>query len=107
MTAPESSVVAVTPVAATTDPDLDLDAIQERADNASEGPWIVYLGDTWYVHSADYSEGVAAISGEHDGNAIFIAAARTDVPALVAEVRRLRAQLDSTTERLRAALGTP
>ena len=50
--------------------DLDLDAIEARANAATPGPWIVSQ------------------------------AARTDVPALVAEIRRLRSEVASLKERL-------
>jgi hypothetical protein len=54
---------------------LDLDAIEARANAAMAGPW------HWDAHR------VPTI-------AEFIAAAREDVPALVAEVRSLRAARD-------------
>lgn len=86
----------------------DLDAIEARANAATEGPWI----DRW-EHIADEPEdnqrgivnggdetlkslvvGCTWWDGHHlvlrKEDAAFISAARTDVPALVAEVRRLR-----------------
>lgn len=78
--------------------ELDLDAIQARADAVTPGPWCV---EPW---SDDYSS-VMAISCETCGiticrtdqpardDLLFIAAAIDDIPALVAEVRRLRDQL--------------
>lgn len=73
----------------------DLDAIEARANAATEGPW-----------AADRLEGnldslysrVAEVGMWLEADAEFIAHARADVPALVAEVRRLRA----AEERVRA-----
>ena len=80
---------------------LDLDAIEARANAASAGPWVLRLGPHAIpeVHGPKY--GVAfTFYGEGEGendhadaDAAFIAAARTDVPALLARVRELEAQL--------------
>ena len=73
----------------------ELEAIKQRCDAANtRGPWEVSpCGDEphaeWDI-SSEYSE-VAA--GCLDGDAEFIAHARTDVPALVAEVEKLKAAL--------------
>lgn len=92
--------------------ELDLDAIEARANAATEGPWIDttphdkatewghYYDDPMVV-TLDSSPGnFCAIAqdirqGPTEGaaDAAFIAAARTDVPALAAEVRRLRASV--------------
>lgn len=88
---------------------LDLDAIRARADAATEGPWIATTPhddesewasdfDDPMVITDDSTPGnFAAIAqdicqGETDGraDAEFIAHARTDVPALLAEVEQLR-----------------
>lgn len=82
-----------------TDTRLDLDAIEARANAATPGPWCtdsweIYQG-TEYVAGAEWI-GETCRAGEMDdsrADAEFVAAARTDVPALVAEVRRLRAEL--------------
>lgn len=79
---------------------LDLDAIEARADAASEGRWYVYTGTT---HDPAYGLtcGIGSTEAPAEeailedpflsaADAEFIAQARTDVPALVAEVRRLR-----------------
>lgn len=93
---------------------LDLDAIEARANAATPGPWLVVgpCGDCGRFHAAEarferevgefgayYASWHPAIDGctpdggrEHDAD--FIAAARTDIPALVAEVRRLREALN-------------
>lgn len=92
----------------------DLDAIEQRANAATEGPWENYGGgeinqhfslpEPWAtVVSTDvacmaYCYGGSAAGVERDEDAEFIAHARDDVPALLAEVRRLR----SADERVRA-----
>lgn len=83
-------------------PELDLDAIEKRASAATEGPWLLGDGfsdesndaDDWAIRTpsgflcASPDDGVR---GSHDfRDATFIVHAREDVPALVAEVRRLR-----------------
>lgn len=82
--------------------DLDLDAIQARADAATPGPW--HLDDE---HIGVWTSAVDAPGGaicepsdpyprglNHPlENMRFVTHARQDIPALVAEVRRLRDQL--------------
>lgn len=96
---------------------LDLDAIEARANAATRGPWIT--GVRWEDPVDNYwlpinrpssdpedphqPDRIALIRYETCGfqyphfealsDAAFIANARQDVPALVAEVRRLRAAL--------------
>lgn len=75
----------------TPDPTRILDEIQARADAATEGPW------TWAAHTtadgdewAVFDGGDSALAANRDGwapDAAFIAAARTDVPRLVAALR--------------------
>ena len=75
----------------TADPTRILDEIQARADAATEGPW------TWAAHTtadgdewAVFDGGDSAIAGNRDGwspDAALIAAARTDLPRLVAALR--------------------
>lgn len=77
---------------------LDLDAIQARCEAATPGPW--QLDGPWWWNDRKCSGMVSAggardavvISphGQNDANERFIAAARTDVPALVVLVERLR-----------------
>ncbi|MEU7771250.1 hypothetical protein AB0C44_07980 [Micromonospora taraxaci] len=75
--------------------ELDLDAIEARATAATAGPWTTGEdGLVWPPQMGDPVSGSVWLP-----DAEFIAAARTDVPSLVAEVRRLRAELDD--ERLR------
>lgn len=111
------------PVTGPTVPDesvpLDLDAIEARAAAATAGPWKAYAlsvadiwrGNTnaqWFV--GDTQANLAKV--DHPTDAVFIAHAREDVPALIAEVRHLApaaAAVDPTdTEiaRLRAEIET-
>lgn len=88
---------------------VDLDAIQQRANAATPGPWATDPDSAWrrcheaheYVYATDPTDrhGVVAltgIKGDHVRNArdaAFIAHARTDVVVLIKEVRRLAAEL--------------
>lgn len=85
----------------------DLAAIEARARRASTGPWLAQteLRDGWPVCSTGYCDeddldwgvNTEPMHGDQLGggsarqNAEFVAACRTDVPALIAEVRRLLA----------------
>ena len=83
--------------------DLDIDTIEARANAATPGPWIVSQDESLVI-----SEMVCDLVSESTGDTIFFmgadqafaAAARTDVPALVAEIRRLRSEVASLKERL-------
>lgn len=90
--------------------DDELDAIEQRANAATPGPWLVleqssdevWFGDGYYdvgPTKEGFEIGTALVGGERE-DAKFIAAARTDVPALVAKVRRLRKQLEGPLYRL-------
>ena len=95
--------------------ELDLEAIEARTNAATPGPWGVG-NDTNIVRGLEVTgrgsytciQSVAEVGDNDDrldwdrdeavevdpeDDAAFIAAARTDVPALVGEVRRLRAEL--------------
>lgn len=81
--------------------DEELKAIEERAAKATPGPWhpawnrisdeVLDLGSMLIARAPD------------DATREFIAATRADVPALIAEVRRLREQLKAAAAILRAA----
>lgn len=78
--------------------------IEARASAATPGPW-------WPEHRGVMAEGVeivddCAVAGwdAYPENQVFIAAARTDVPALVAEVRRLTAALAAHARHTDAAV---
>ena len=75
---------------------LDLDAIEARVNRATLGPWVAHY-PSYVVGSPPYK--VCQLSDPWIDNtnraadAAFIAAARQDIPALIAEVRRLRAEV--------------
>lgn len=86
--------------------DEDLDAIEAREAAATPGPWVacyvpydgcddpvIETSSGTYIAQTVYD--TLSFSAEHnvDSDTVFIAAARRDVPALVAEVRRLREEL--------------
>lgn len=82
----------------------ELKAIEERANAATKGTWILgSWGDNVFsVAGGNWTEicrikrDDKAIEESQDGrDAAFIAHAHEDVPALVAEVRRLRARLET------------
>jgi len=90
--------------------ELDLDAIEARAKAATPGPWD-YEHDTELEKGCRCGSCLEPIDGrmivesrKHDmvavADARFIAHAREDVPALIAELRRLR------EENARLRLGT-
>jgi hypothetical protein len=74
--------------------ELDLDAIRARVDNATEGPWVAHSGYVETVPEFDLHRfdimGETISQSAESRDAEFIAHARTDVPALLAEVERLR-----------------
>lgn len=80
--------------------ELDLDAIEARANAASRGPWKhgegYEQGDPGdYVSTAWGGIVVCGDTPPTPADAIFIAHARTDVPALVKRVRELEAQVSA------------
>lgn len=84
---------------------LDLAAIKARAEGATHGPWIlapvlcgpngqgVYCPDLGKV--AEVGDPYPRQCNNPQESMEFIAHARTDVPALVAEVERLRGQVEA------------
>lgn len=84
----------------------ELNAIAARADAATPGPWrcereITEEVGPWQIRT-DVPElddpmlplALAGTCDDDTGDAVFIAAARTDVPALVEEVRKLRKEVE-------------
>lgn len=74
--------------------------IRARAEAATAGPWCtddweIYQGERYEAGAEWIGETCRAVgqSQEDRANAAFVAAARSDVPALLAEVERLRAEL--------------
>ncbi|MGW2371748.1 hypothetical protein [Kitasatospora sp. NPDC001683] len=82
-------------------PVLDLDAIQARLNAATPGPWYadgseIYAGDPdmHTLHAPWVGETCNVDLPDHgEGNATFVAAARTDVEQFLARVRQLEAEL--------------
>lgn len=69
----------------------DLTAIEQRASAATPGPWRLDHGDVIADEPGVGAVGIAEVIGVRDtADAVFIAKAREDVPALLAEVRRLQ-----------------
>jgi cbb3-type cytochrome oxidase cytochrome c subunit len=97
---------------ATTTDNLNLDQIQARADAATSGPWMFDGTTLWGCDEHGPLRVGDTIANDADRE--FIAHARADVPALVAEVRWLRdlanqladdaAAADQTTWALRHAV---
>ena len=98
--------------------DLDLDAIEARADAATDGPWVVKHEPAWEADNVQHPdvitvgaqmwEGddepmtVCLVSTDYEDDPVdvlldaeFIAHARTDVPALVAALREARADCET------------
>ncbi|WP_108990410.1 hypothetical protein [Streptomyces coelicoflavus] len=80
--------------------------ITARAEAATPGPWCT---DAWEIYQGtEYQPGLSQWIGEtcrgttspeqDRADAAFVAAARTDVPALLAEVRRLQDDLAASAE---------
>jgi hypothetical protein len=90
--------------------DIDLDAIRARVDAATDGPWFVDDQGFCTTPGDSFSRFITAPYHELDilpEDAEFIAAARSDVPALLAEIERLRsvvAAQDTDETTLRAQL---
>lgn len=80
----------------------ELQAISERAEAATPGPWenIRTIGGCNALISSRFA--IAEMGRKYPGNrhadVEFLAHARADVPALVAEVRKLRAQVETAHE---------
>ncbi|WP_060210221.1 hypothetical protein [Sporosarcina koreensis] len=66
-----------------------LEAIRERAEAATEGPWKNFDGG-YIVGGSEIAVGEVVAEAERDADAEFIAHAREDIPALLAEVERMQ-----------------
>lgn len=101
--------------------DLDLDTLQRLCDAAAPGPWTLHdvnegtgTPPAWHIANDAYhnpsDDGADAFGTFLDfgyrEDAEFIAAARTAMPELIAEVRRLQAVADAA-KALRAADALP
>ena len=75
----------------------ELAAIEKRVNAATREPWIVsgtYVPTASLSAVSVYGMGMEVAECQMDTDGAFIAAARVDVPALIAEVRRLRALVE-------------
>lgn len=81
-----------------------LDEIEARANLASDGPWKVDPCPDYLVINKYGSHVCETFLLDNDSE--FIAAARQDVPDLVAEVRRLRAALNAVRPYLESRADT-
>jgi hypothetical protein len=72
---------------------LDLNAIRKRAEVATEGPWQCAntTDGPWILDDGDM---IITGTCERDADGEFIAHARQDVPALIAEVERLKEAIE-------------
>ena len=87
---------------------LDLDAIEARANAATDGPWrhgnwSDHLGDRRVISGGDGCYEVERLDIMRAHDAEFIAHARGDVPDLVAKVRRLTEEAATQREWFEAA----
>jgi len=74
----------------------NLQAVRDRADKATAGPWKASNGDkVFYVSSKSHSGHIAKVYPKNaDANANFMTASRTDVPALLDLIETLAGALD-------------
>jgi len=89
---------------------LDLDAIEARAEAADPAPW--YLSDldtAWEDHKPVIARLDSSVITRHEPshpptlsspNVQFIAHARADIPALVAELRAAREVVEAAAQRI-------
>jgi hypothetical protein len=76
----------------------ELDAIEARANAATTGPWVLGYHGRGYTICCD-ADGTTIVSApdaqdeDLSEDEVFIAAARSDVPALIAELRAAREKL--------------
>ncbi|MFE1321638.1 hypothetical protein [Kitasatospora phosalacinea] len=89
-------------------PTLDLDTIQARVDAATPGPWYPqtdYGYDFIATQIGGYEHGVGWLNfgagSQARADREFVTAARQDMPALIARVRDLEAELDGRDEEAR------
>ena len=88
-----------------------LQAIKERVARATPGPWQIHVrGTSTTIEARDGKKWIAqAVLGTYGigdvgANAAFLAHARDDIPTLVAEVERQRAEHAALAEQLRQTM---
>lgn len=89
----------------TDDPPLteaDLRAAEERCERATPGPWEIdpNAEDRTDVLSPSQQCAICYVPDEDSKDGAFIAAARTDLPRALREIRRLRATVDAAAKHL-------
>jgi hypothetical protein len=91
--------------------DRELQAIKARAARATPGPWRIHdRGTSTTIEAQDGKKWIAqALLGTYgignvEANAAFLAQARDDIPTLVAEVERQRAEHTALAEQLRQTM---
>ena len=94
---------------------IDLEAIESRVNAATPGPWHTKLGDgVTFDIQAVVTSATGEICGHrqlgyrdarnYENNADFIAHAREDIPALLAEVKRQADEIEAVTAERDAAV---
>lgn len=84
-----------------------LEVIRARADAATPGPWHseaakdAFVDQVWAGKGTDALRALARVSGPNPNDASFIAHAREDIPALLAQIDRLRTQVRFLLEQVR------
>jgi hypothetical protein len=85
---------------------LDIDAIEERSKAATPGPWKLWDGCSWRRFGSETTgqtiiEPVKARSDGHpdlslrEEDAEFVCASRSDIPSLIAEIRKCRSKIEA------------
>jgi len=76
---------------------IDIDAIRVRCRAATSGPWKAYRFGSWLHVCLDNNEDTKTCVAESglEENAIFIAHARQDIPALLDYISDLESRLDA------------
>jgi hypothetical protein len=77
---------------------LDLDAIEARSAAATDGPWWTDGVGASRVYASGLDDWITVAGDLETPDAEFIAHARTDMPALVAEVWRLRGAIQQLAD---------
>lgn len=78
--------------------DKELAEMQARCDTQTTAPWVIEpvdnvgIGISWDI--VGHSGQSIVCSGTYDSDAQFIAAARTDLPRCIEEIKRLRKTLE-------------
>ena len=75
--------------------DDELRAIENRTNHATPGPWHYDSYHTIFACSGDDTRDICTVPvREHSDNAEYIAHTREDIPTLIAEIDRLKKEVD-------------